>query len=316
MELQPHYIAKKEMIEINGQTTTKVKYPNHFIKTRGPCTGALTIHLIQYMQHIFKHCHKGGFVMAVYRQVNISFWQDPFVLDLTPEEKYFYLYLMTNSKTTQCGIYEIPKKIMIMETGYNTETIDKLLNRFSEYGKIIYSPETDEIMLLNWIKYNGSSSPKVIARVEAELKEVKNKALVQRYLELANANGYSINIVTIQYPYSIGTRSQKEKEEEKEEVVNDTLSLPHDEICRRLCNAYTGYGFGNLGPLQTDKLMDLAEEFSAEWVEKAIEKAAMLNKRNLGYVKGILQGWRADGGINMESKEKKATPEPVYKKLL
>jgi hypothetical protein len=25
--LQPHYIAKKEMIEINEQTTTKVNYP-------------------------------------------------------------------------------------------------------------------------------------------------------------------------------------------------------------------------------------------------------------------------------------------------
>ena len=28
MGLQPHYIAKKEMIEINEQTTTKVKYPD------------------------------------------------------------------------------------------------------------------------------------------------------------------------------------------------------------------------------------------------------------------------------------------------
>jgi hypothetical protein len=28
MGLQPHYIAKKEMIEINEQTTTKVEYPN------------------------------------------------------------------------------------------------------------------------------------------------------------------------------------------------------------------------------------------------------------------------------------------------
>jgi hypothetical protein len=28
MGLQPHYIAKKEMIKINEQTTTKVKYPS------------------------------------------------------------------------------------------------------------------------------------------------------------------------------------------------------------------------------------------------------------------------------------------------
>lgn len=47
--------------------------------------------------------------MAVFRQIHIDFWQDGFILDLTPEEKYFYLYLMTNSKTTQCGVYELPK---------------------------------------------------------------------------------------------------------------------------------------------------------------------------------------------------------------
>lgn len=54
--------------------------------------------------------------MAVYRQVHVSFWQDPWVLELTPEEKYFYLYLMTNSKTKQCGCYEISKKVMCIET--------------------------------------------------------------------------------------------------------------------------------------------------------------------------------------------------------
>ena len=52
--------------------------------------------------------------MAVYRNVHIEFWQDGFILDLTPEEKYFYIYLMTNSKTSQCGIYELPKRIILI----------------------------------------------------------------------------------------------------------------------------------------------------------------------------------------------------------
>ena len=32
--------------------------------------------------------------MAKYRQLHTDFWNDGFVLDLTPEEKYFYIYLM------------------------------------------------------------------------------------------------------------------------------------------------------------------------------------------------------------------------------
>ena len=65
--------------------------------------------------------------MAVYRQVYITFWQDEFILELTPEEKYFYLYLMTNSKTSQCGIYQLPIKVMEMELGYNRDTIIKII---------------------------------------------------------------------------------------------------------------------------------------------------------------------------------------------
>ena len=48
--------------------------------------------------------------MAAYRHIHIDYWQDSFVLDLTPEEKYFYIYLMTNSKTTQCGVYSLHNK--------------------------------------------------------------------------------------------------------------------------------------------------------------------------------------------------------------
>ncbi|MDU3801565.1 hypothetical protein [Paraclostridium bifermentans] len=94
--------------------------------------------------------------MAVFRQVHIDFWQDGFVLDLTPEEKYFYLYLMTNSKTTQCGVYELPRRIIETETGYNRETVEKLLDRFEGYKKIVYDKYSNEIFINNWVKYNNS----------------------------------------------------------------------------------------------------------------------------------------------------------------
>ena len=64
--------------------------------------------------------------MAKYRQLYTEFWSDSFILDLTPEEKYFYLYLMTNTKTTQTGIYEISKRTIETDTGYNRETVEKL----------------------------------------------------------------------------------------------------------------------------------------------------------------------------------------------
>jgi len=141
--------------------------------------------------------------MAVYRTIHISFWQDPFVLKLTPEEKYFYIYLMTNSKTNQIGCYEISKTIIKMETGYNEETVDKLIDRFIDYGKINYSNDTDEMLLINWHKYSWSKSPKVETCIVGEWQSVKNQGFKTILHRLCIDYGYSMDSLWI-------------KEEEKE----------------------------------------------------------------------------------------------------
>ena len=42
--------------------------------------------------------------MAVFRTISNSFWTDSKVDDtFTPEDKYFYLYLLTNPHTNICG---------------------------------------------------------------------------------------------------------------------------------------------------------------------------------------------------------------------
>ena len=131
--------------------------------------------------------------MAVYRHIHIDYWQDGFVLDLTPEEKYFYIYLMTNSKTSQCGIYELPKRIIETETGYNRETVDKLLNRFIDYKKIVYCEETREVFLMNWIKHNKIVSPKVKKCVYEELKKIKSMDMVNLFFKQCEGYGYTLD---------------------------------------------------------------------------------------------------------------------------
>ena len=147
--------------------------------------------------------------MAVYRKVNTSFWEDEKVIDeFTPEDKYFMLYLMTNPHVNQIGCYQITIRQMEFETGYNKETIVKLITRFEKTLKVVkYSEDTKEMFILNWSKYNWSNSPKVIACILKEAESVKNKQF-----------RYSIDTLLIQYGYSMHTQTQeKEKEKEEEE---------------------------------------------------------------------------------------------------
>lgn len=180
--------------------------------------------------------------MAVYRHIHIDYWQDGFVLDLTPEEKYFYIYLMTNSKTSQCGIYELPKRIIETETGYNRETVEKLLKRFEDYGKIIYSEESKEIFIKNWLKHNKVVSPKVKKCVEKELLDIKSIDLINLFLKECDRYGYAIDIknknvttmdsvsipiakVENNLEYGYGEKEkQKEKQKEKEKYRDGEIN--------------------------------------------------------------------------------------------
>ena len=113
--------------------------------------------------------------MAKYRQVHISFWQDPFIEELEPMQKYFYLYLMTNSKTTQSGCFEISNKLIKYETGLSQKEIDDNIKLLEKNEKIKFNKETNEFLILNWLKHNSFKSPKVKSCIQKEIENIKNE---------------------------------------------------------------------------------------------------------------------------------------------
>ena len=115
--------------------------------------------------------------MASYRSVYTTFWTDTKVSDdFTPEDKYFMLYCLTNNYTNLCGCYEISIKQMAIDTGYNEETIKKLLKRFNSIHKIIfYNEGNKELLIKNWYKYNWTKSNKLDKPLLNEIQKIKDE---------------------------------------------------------------------------------------------------------------------------------------------
>lgn len=61
--------------------------------------------------------------MTNYRKLRTDFWNNPLVEEMTPEDKYFYVYLLTNPHTTRIGIYRIIKKQMAFDLGFSIEAV-------------------------------------------------------------------------------------------------------------------------------------------------------------------------------------------------
>lgn len=116
--------------------------------------------------------------MAEWRKIHTKFWRDAEILDMTPEDKLFYLYILTNPSTTAVGCYEMPLKIAVLELGYNIETITQLIDRFTRYGKIRYDEKTKEVLIVNWLEHNSPASPKIKALIEQEIATIKCKEFV------------------------------------------------------------------------------------------------------------------------------------------
>lgn len=133
--------------------------------------------------------------MAKFRSIETNFWQDNFIVKLPQEEKTFYNYILTNCRTTQCGIYNFSITFTSVELDFSDEKVKELINKFIAYGKILYDEVTDEIMILNWYKYNLSSSRNTLVCVNRELQEVKNKAFIKRFYELCKAKKYALELI-------------------------------------------------------------------------------------------------------------------------
>jgi hypothetical protein len=194
--------------------------------------------------------------MAIFRNIQMSFWTDPKIADdFTPEDRYFYLYLMTNPHTNLCGCYEISIKQMADETGYNKASIEKLVTRLETVHRVItYSHDTKELLLVNWSKYNWTASEKFRKPLLNEIQSVKNPTIKAFLMDLFNGN----DSVLIPYPYGSDTT----------DTVTDTITVTVSDTDNKVKHIYGEYKNVRLTDVERNKLMD---EYGEAETSKAIK---------------------------------------------
>ena len=118
--------------------------------------------------------------MGIKRIVDTSFWTDGKVDEFTPEDRYFMLYLLTNPFTKQLGIYEISIKQVAFQLGYSVDSVKILLERFeNKYGIIVFSPNTNEVAILNFLRHSVVRGGKPVADcIIQDMTRVKNRKLI------------------------------------------------------------------------------------------------------------------------------------------
>ena len=240
--------------------------------------------------------------MASYRSVYTTFWTDTKVSDdFTPEDKYFMLYCLTNNYTNLCGCYEISIKQMAIDTGYNEETIKKLLKRFNSIHKIIfYNEENKELLIKNWYKYNWTKSNKLDKRLLNEIQKIKTIEFKKIVADEYNKR----DTVSIPYTYPMDTSVLYcTASDTVTESVSDIENKQNTEIIK--CYEEN---IGLITPATAEILFSY-NDIDYKMIIEAIKIASINNKRNCRYIQGILNSWINKGykvvaDIQKEQEEK------------
>ena len=145
--------------------------------------------------------------MGTYTTVDNAFWTDSAVIDnFTPEDKYFYLYLLTNVHVNVSGCFEVSMKQIAQEMGYSKETVEHLVERFSILHKVIdYDEETKEILIHNWGKYHWTTSDKYLIALHRKVDAVKSSKFSSFLNAEIDTFVSSGGTVFIPYRYGIDT---------------------------------------------------------------------------------------------------------------
>lgn len=216
--------------------------------------------------------------MAIFRNVNMSFWTDTKVVDdYTPEDKYFMLYAMTNQYTNIIGCYEISIRQISNDLGYNKEVVENLLKRFKEIHKTVdYDFETKELLIVNWHKYNWSNSPKLDAPLKESIEKIKSDKFYDKLATLYNKRQEEKeekDMVLIPYRYGIDTTITITN------TISNTISNTNidnnindiEEIINRL-NQLAGTNYRSTGESTKRLLKNLLKDYTKEEILEVVDK--------------------------------------------
>ena len=145
--------------------------------------------------------------MGTFFAVDAAFWSDADVIDnFTPEDKYFYLYLLTSPHANVSGCYQLSFKQIANEIGYSVDTVEHLIKRFIEVHQVIdYSKENKEILIHKWGKHHWVRSDKYITALRKRIAEIKTPVFKEYLTANLNAFGESKDMVWIPYVYGMDT---------------------------------------------------------------------------------------------------------------
>lgn len=167
--------------------------------------------------------------MSLKRVVDTRFWNQVDVMErYSSQDKLFALYLMTCPRSTQLGIYSLPKRVIAFDMSLDDDQVGQLLARFQDdYQVIAYSDQTQEVAILDFLTYSlvkGGQPVERLLRNQAE--DVRDsQLLVKVFQHLASYYEHSHRLIDQLSQEVLATELKRRQELGHEGEGGSSLSM-------------------------------------------------------------------------------------------
>lgn len=121
------------------------------------------------------------------RLIDTELWNNEEIIEnFTAEDKYFWLYLLTSPHNNICGVFKNSPNLIARDMGLHKDTIVNLIYRFEKVHNLIFADkETNEVLILNWYKFNWTRSEDLMRTINKQMNEIKSQEILDLLKERA-----------------------------------------------------------------------------------------------------------------------------------
>ena len=255
-----------------------------------------------------------------FRVIQQSLWTDEKIIDnYSCEDKYFWLYLLTNPQTNQLGIYKLPTKLAAFQLGYSREQVIVLLDRFEKtMDQIRYNKLTQEIAIGNFLYHSVIRGGKpVIDTIEKDISKVTDVSLFDFVIRKLSNKDITNNTILLAIEKLKEKSNKKENNKENNndndndndngdthsdtlpdtptDTVSDTLPKPKSKP-KKITPAKSNYGEYSNVLLTDEEYNKLLIEIpnASEYIEKLSTYMESTGKKYKSHIATIRNWFRND----------------------
>src|SRR5437773_1856864 len=118
---------------------------------------------------------------GMYRMIDVSLWTDPKLHKLSANERYVFVYLITNPHSHVSGIYYLAEPTASFELGLSETEFSHCLDGLAQADLVAFDTETHVVWVKNMLRYQ-SWNPSCDSSSARHLKNLHKSFLINSFL--------------------------------------------------------------------------------------------------------------------------------------